>query len=135
MNFTLDTVGHTDFHPVTDRVEEAVRKSGVQTGIAIVMVDGTTAGVTIMDDEPGLKRDIQEFFERLLPERAHYHHNGSYAGDMNGYAHVRSVLMGTQVAIPIEDGAVRLGAWQRVFVVDFDEKPRTRAVTITVVGA
>ncbi len=130
MQFTLHTKGNCDFHDITDKVTEAVRASKKQHGIACAFVAGTTAGMTIIDDEEGHKEDIRKLLEKLAPKDGRYEHNSP--GDHNGHAHIRCALMGVSVNIPIEDGELVLGQWQKIFMVDFDIHARERAVTVTV---
>ncbi len=87
--------------------------------------------MTIIDDEEGHKEDIRRTLEKLVPSDAHYEHNSP--GDHNGHAHVRTALMGVSVSVPVVDGEMVLGTWQKVFVVDFDDRARERPVTIVVV--
>jgi secondary thiamine-phosphate synthase enzyme len=131
MQFTLKTQGNGDFHNITDKVEEAVTASKIRNGIVCAFVGGTTAGMTIIDDEEGHKEDLRRMLEKLAPKDGHYEHNTP--GDRNGHAHVRCALMGVSVSIPIVDGELVLGTWQKIFVVDFDSRERERPVTITVV--
>src|SRR4051812_17126141 len=122
MQFTIQTKGHNDFHNITERIEDTVRVSGIQNGILCAFVTGTTAGMVVMDNESGLMEDFRRTLEKLAPEDASYDHNSP--GDMNGYAHIRSILVGPSVCIPIMNGELALGTWQRIFVVDFDWRER-----------
>ena len=132
MHFTIRTKGRTEFIDITERKVEAIQASGVREGVAVVFAKHTTVSVIICDDEEGLKQDIRDALERLAPEDGEYRHNSP--GDGNGFAHIRSVLIGCSVSVPIVGGRLDLGTWQRVFLVDFDERPREREVCITVVG-
>jgi secondary thiamine-phosphate synthase enzyme len=133
MQFVIRTQGHTQYVDITDRIEDAVRKSGVRDGIVCAFVAGTTAGMVVMDDEEGLKCDFRRTLDRLAPEDGDYEHNSP--GDPNGFAHIRSMLVGPSVSVPVVDGKAVLGQWQHVFVADFDWRPRERTITVTVAGA
>jgi secondary thiamine-phosphate synthase enzyme len=111
MQFVIRSAGHTDYHDITARVEAAVREASVRDGIACAFVAGTTVGMTIMDDEEGLKRDFRHTVEQLAPENGSYEHNTP--GDENGYAHIRSMLLGPSVSVPVVDGGLVLGRWQK----------------------
>ncbi len=130
MQFTLETKGHGDFHDITEKIQEALRATGVRTGVVCAFVGGTTVGMTIIDDEEGHKEDIRRAFEKVAPVGGHYEHDTP--GDRNGFAHVRCALMGCSVSIPVIDGELALGMWQKVFIADFDSRPRQRPVTIVV---
>jgi secondary thiamine-phosphate synthase enzyme len=77
-------------------------------------------------------RDLKEFLERTAPTDAHYHHN--HGGDSNGHAHVRSAFIGPSLTVPLIDGRLGLGTWQQIVLVDFDDRPRKREVTVQIVG-
>jgi secondary thiamine-phosphate synthase enzyme len=96
-------------------------------------VPGSTAGITTVEYEPGLVRDLKEFFETLLPERQDYHHHQTW-GDDNGSSHLRAALLGPSLLVPVEDGKLLLGSWQQVVLVDFDTRPRRRRLIVQVSG-
>jgi secondary thiamine-phosphate synthase enzyme len=129
---SLSTRGDNDVHDITGEVAGAAKKSGVRNGIVTVFVPGSTAGVTAIEHEPGMVRDLQEFLERTAPTGARYHHN--HCGDSNGHAHVRAAFIGPSLTVPLIDGKLELGTWQQIVLVDFDDRPRKREVTIQVLG-
>lgn len=129
---TLKTKGNTDIVDITDEVAAAVRTAGVADGSVVVFVGGSTAGITTIEYEPGLLRDLKAFFEELAPQGAGYAHN--HGGDSNGHAHVRAAVVGPSVAIPFENGRLALGTWQQVVLVDFDDRPRSREILVQVLG-
>lgn len=131
MQFTVRCKGNTEFYGITEKVEEAVRTSGIRDGIAVVFAHHTTVSVLIADDEAGLRNDFRKAVERLVPEKLSYEHNSP--GDANAYAHIRSMLCGCSLTVPVKDGKLELGTWQRIFLVDFDNRPRERTVSVTVV--
>jgi len=130
---TIHSKGKGAFLNITGDVEEEVRRSGVTEGAVCVFAKHTTVAVMIADDEEGLKRDLIEVLDRLLPEQALYLHNSP--GDENAHAHLRSMIHGCSAMIPIRDGQLDLGRWQRIFFVDFDPKPQQREMTVTVLPA
>lgn len=127
----VHTRGHYDFVNITDRVAEAVRQSSLKDGIVHCFVTGTTAGLTIMEDEDGIKADLQQLWERWASEDANYEHHKKW-GDHNGAAHMKSAIIGTDVTVPITNGQLQLGQWQSIMLIDFDERPRRREVLVTV---
>ena len=126
------TRGDNDVHDITGEVSAAVRDSGIRNGTATVFVPGSTAGVTAIEHERGMIRDLQEFLERVAASDAPYHHN--HGGDSNGHAHVRSAFIGPSLTVPLVDGALVLGTWQQIVLVDFDDRPRRREVLVQIVG-
>jgi secondary thiamine-phosphate synthase enzyme len=128
----LSTRGDNDIHDITGEVAGAAKRSGVRNGIVTVFVPGSTAGITAIEHERGMIRDLQEFLERLAPAEAGYHHN--HGGDSNGHAHVRSAFIGPSITVPLIDGELALGTWQQIVLVDFDDRPRNREVTVQIVG-
>jgi len=128
----LSTRGNNDVHDLTGEVSNAVRSSGIGNGIVAVFVPGSTAGITTIEYEPGMVRDLQEFLDRAAPATARYHHN--HGGDSNGHAHVRAAFVGPSVSVPLVEGRLELGTWQQIVLVDFDDRPRRREITIQIVG-
>ncbi len=94
---------------------------------------GSTAGITTIEYEPGLVKDIKIAYEKVAPEKGHYHHHDTW-GDDNGNAHVRASMLGPSLVVPFVDGAFRLGTWQQVILVDFDTRPRNREVLVQFMG-
>src|SRR5688572_30260727 len=123
--FRLETQGHTDVIDITAQVAEAVEGDGV----AVVFISGSTAGITTIEFEPGLVKDIREAFEKIAPEWKNYHHHEKW-NDGNGSAHVRASILGPSLTVPVVGGKLKLGQWQQIVLVDFDTQPRTRDVTV-----
>ena len=119
---------------VTDTVAELVKKSGIQEGMALVSAMHITAGVFINDDEPGLHQDMEEWVQKLAPgpaadDRApgpDYRHH--HSGEDNGDAHLKNLLIGHQVIVPIIAGKLDLGPWQQIFYYEFDGRRAKRLV-------
>ena len=132
-SFSVSTRGHTDIIDISDQVHKVVAKSGLKSGIATVFVSGSTAGVTTIEYEPGLLKDLPEAFERIAPTGRMYHHDSKW-GDGNGYAHVRASLLGASFTVPFQNGKLLLGTWQQIVLIDFDNRPRTRTVTVQLIG-
>jgi secondary thiamine-phosphate synthase enzyme len=130
---TLETRGDGDVHDLTAGVVRVVTRSGVKSGLVVVAVVGSTAGVTTIEYEPGLVDDLRKAFDRVAPAGVAYAHDQRW-GDGNGYAHVRASLLGPSVTLPVVDGKAVLGTWQQVVLVDFDTWPRTRRVVVQVLG-
>jgi secondary thiamine-phosphate synthase enzyme len=133
IQFALQTRGHCDVKDVTSTVSEALKSSGLQEGHATVFVAGSTAGVTTVEFEPGLVKDLNEFFQKIIPEGPDYHHHETW-GDDNGSSHVRAALLKPSLTIPFVKGKLLLGTWQQVVVIDFDTRPRNRDVIVQLAG-
>jgi len=131
--FPISTLGHTDVLDITSQVQERVKLSGVEGGTATVFISGSTAGVTTIEYEPGLLKDLKRALEQLAPENASYAHDAAW-GDGNGYAHVRASLLGPSLSVPIADGRLALGTWQQIVLIDFDNRSRQRQVLVQIVG-
>jgi secondary thiamine-phosphate synthase enzyme len=129
----LETKGFCDIHDITDGVRRAVTEAGIKDGIACIANPGSTAGITTIEFEPGAVEDLKRAFERLAPEDGRYEHDNTW-GDGNGFAHLRSALVGTSACFPVCEGALVLGTWQQVVFLDFDNRPRSRTLAVTVVG-
>jgi secondary thiamine-phosphate synthase enzyme len=122
--------GHAD---VTRDVEDLVGECGIQDGLAVVALVGSTGAVTTIEYESGALSDLRAALDHIAPVDAHYQHNARW-GDGNGFSHVRSALLKTSIAIPIVDGRLQLGTWQQIIVINLDNRPRNREVVATVVG-
>jgi secondary thiamine-phosphate synthase enzyme len=111
---------------LTRQAEEVVKKSGIQEGMLLISAMHITAGVIINDNEPGFHKDLDNLLERLTPYGAHYNHN--FTGEDNGAAHLRSILVGHEVIVPITNGKLDLGPWQRIFYAEFDGQRNKRLI-------
>jgi secondary thiamine-phosphate synthase enzyme len=129
----VSTKGHTDIIDITKALADVVVSHKLKHGNATVFVSGSTAGVTTVEYEPGLVKDLPEAFERIAPTGKSYHHDARW-GDENGYAHVRASLLGPSLTIPFEDGDLQLGTWQQVVLIDFDNRARERTLIVQLIG-
>jgi secondary thiamine-phosphate synthase enzyme len=127
----FQTKKRREYINITGEVERAVRRSGIREGMVLVSALHTTAGIYINDDEDGLLHDLDEMLEKLAPFGAPYRHHAT--GEDNGDAHLKSVLVHHQVIVPVTDGKLDLGTWQRIFYAEFDGRRRKRVV-IKVLG-
>jgi secondary thiamine-phosphate synthase enzyme len=129
----LKTKGRNDCVDITEAVQQAVTRAKLRQGLATVFVTGSTAGVTTIEFEPGLVRDLKEAVERLFPESLRYAHHES-GGDDNGFSHLRASFIGPSLTVPIADGRLQLGTWQQIVLIDFDIRPRVRSYVIQLIG-
>jgi len=115
-----------DFINITPQVESALRKSGIKEGFALVSAMHITAGVYVNDAESGLIQDIEGWLEKIAPEGPFYRHHQT--GEDNGDAHLKSLLIGHEVIIPITEGRLDFGPWQQVYYAEFDGMRRKRVI-------
>ena len=132
-SFTISTRGRCDVLDITGQVARVVAASGVLCGVVNVSGVGSTLGITTLEYESGCVADLQRALENIAPSDKDYAHNARW-GDENGYAHLRSALVGTARSFPVTGGRMAIGTWQQVVLCDFDDRPRERQVIVTVVG-
>jgi secondary thiamine-phosphate synthase enzyme len=129
----LSTQGDGAIVDLTEGVRSVIARAGMESGGATAFVTGSTAAITTMEHEPGGVADLQALLERLIPAAAEYEHNVRNH-DTNAPAHLRAALIGPSLAIPFAAGRLALGTWQQVVLLDFDDRPRDRVVTVHVAG-
>ncbi len=129
----MDTPGNGHIVDITDGVLSVVRTAGVDRGIVTVFAVGSTVAVTTMEYEPGGVHDLQMLLGRLIPAEGDYEHN-RLNHDTNSHAHLRAALIGPSESVPIIDGRLALGTWQQLVLIDFDDRPRSRTVTVQVLA-
>jgi secondary thiamine-phosphate synthase enzyme len=129
----LSTPGDGAIVDLTEGVRSIVRRSEVQTGVAVVFAVGSTVAVTTMEYEPGGVADLRALLDRLIPREGTYEHNVRNR-DTNAHAHLRAAVIGPSEAVPVVGGELVLGTWQQVVLVDFDDRPRDRVVSVQVLS-
>lgn len=129
----VKTNGRRSVVDLTPMVREIVAAKEVQAGIVISFIPGSTAAITTIEYEPGLVKDIDLFFERLLPYEAYYHHHETWHDD-NGAAHLQAAVVGPSLTVPIVGGKLALGTWQQIVLIDFDTRPRKREVIVQILA-
>jgi secondary thiamine-phosphate synthase enzyme len=129
----LSTSGQGDAHDITAKAAGALKDSGLKSGLMTVFVTGSTAAVTTIEFEPGAVSDFNRLFEQLAPRGGEYRHHLRW-GDDNGSSHVRAALLGPSLTIPFVDGALILGTWQQIMVVEFDTRVRRREIVVQMIG-
>ncbi len=122
----FQTKKHREYVRITDQVEEIVEKSEIQEGMVLVSAMHITAGVYVNDAEDGLIQDIDEWLEKLAPFKENYRHH--LTGETNGDSHLKSLLIGHEVIVPITKGKLDLGTWQQIYYAEFDGKRKKRLI-------
>jgi len=136
-----ETTQPLEFIDITDDVISVVEAAGIQFGQVAVFSQHTTAAVKINEHEPLLLRDLARTLRQFAPPNAYYEHNDFSRRTVNmnpdecanGHAHVQHLFLGSSETIPVVDGRITLGTWQRVFLIELDH-PRRRRVLVNVVG-
>ena len=127
----LQTLGHGHIVDLTEGVARIVATSGVDRGLVTVFAIGATVAVTTMEYEPGGVTDLQRLLDRLIPADGDYEHN-RLNHDTNSHAHLRAALIGPSETLPVLEGRPTLGTWQQIVLIDFDDRPRDRTVSVQV---
>jgi secondary thiamine-phosphate synthase enzyme len=130
---SLQTKGHCAIIDITPQVAREVAGSEVSNGTVTLFLAGSTAGLTTIENEPGLISDFKEMWDRLIPTTIPYRHDRAW-GEGNGYSHVRASLLGASLTIPVVNKSLALGTWQQIVLVDFDNRPRSREVVLQIMG-
>ena len=125
---TFSTKGEIEFVDLSNKVQEAVTRSHIKNGLTLVFAPHATGVIILTELESGLVEDIKSFLEQIVPSRGRYHHPS------NAYAHLRSVLLPPEKALPIIDGRVAFGTWQSLVFVETDVHPRQRKVIVQILG-
>lgn len=129
----VSTEGDGDIIDLTAKVAESVAESGISNGMVLTFCPGSTGGITTIEYEPGLLKDIPEFYNKIIPSDVRYHHDDTW-GDGNGFSHVRAALTGASFTCPLVSGRLVLGTWQQIVLLDFDNRPRQREIVVQIIG-
>ena len=130
---SLATKGFSDIHDLTADVEQVVAKSGIKNGVVCVFAVGSTASVSTIEYEPALSQDFRDQLEKFAPHTMRTRHSETW-GDDNGFSHIRATFMGPGLTVPVHDGALVLGTWQQIVLIDHDNRARSRKVFVQVMG-
>jgi secondary thiamine-phosphate synthase enzyme len=130
---TVSTQGHGDMHDLTEQVANIVTRSPMRTGLVHLFNVGSTAAIGALEFEPGLRKDLPEVLDRLLPPSRAYGHEQTWH-DGNGHSHLQATLMGPGLTVPVRDGKLLLGTWQQIIHLECDIRPRRRTIVVTVLG-
>jgi secondary thiamine-phosphate synthase enzyme len=122
-----------DIIDVTKQTSNALRESGLNNGIINVFVAGSTAAITTIEYEPGLRHDFPKMLSRIAPKDIQYRHDETWH-DGNGHSHVRASLVGPSLTVTFSNGVLILGTWQQIVMLEMDTKPRERVLTIQILG-
>lgn len=122
----FNTKKHREYINITDKIAEICRKSRIKEGMVLVSAMHITAGVYVNDAESGLIKDIDEWLESIAPFNINYRHH--MTGETNGDAHLKSLLIGHEVIVPVTEERLDLGPWQQVYYAEFDGQRKKRLI-------
>jgi secondary thiamine-phosphate synthase enzyme len=129
----LQTPGNGHTVDITEGVTRVAAAAGAQRGLVTAFAVGSTVAITTMEYEPGGVSDLQALLDRLIPAHGDYEHN-RLNHDSNSHAHLRAALIGPSETVPLIEGRLALGTWQQIVLIDFDDRPRERTVSVQVVS-
>jgi secondary thiamine-phosphate synthase enzyme len=130
---SLSTKGFSDIIDLTDHVMAVLKRSKIENGLVTVFCPGSTGGITTIEYESGVLKDLQKAIEKIVPSDIPYEHDRRW-GDGNGFSHVRAALMKPSLSIPLIKGRLTLGTWQQIVFIDFDNRKRERNILVHVMG-
>jgi secondary thiamine-phosphate synthase enzyme len=129
----INSKGENDMVDITDQTLKAIEESNLKDGIVTVFVSGSTAAITTIEYEPGLRNDFPMILNRIIPQNIEYEHDKTWH-DGNGHSHVRASLIGPSLTVPFKDGNLILGTWQQIVFFELDTRSRERRITIQLIG-
>ncbi|PIR08529.1 secondary thiamine-phosphate synthase enzyme [Candidatus Gottesmanbacteria bacterium CG11_big_fil_rev_8_21_14_0_20_37_11] len=124
------TKGHTDIIDITAEVQDILDKENVRNGVVHLFVIGSTAALTTCESDERVYDDIKEVLEKIAPYKKNWKHHQTW-GDDNGASHIRASLFGPSLTIPVSEGKLVLGTWQKIILLDFDTSSRMRKVVLS----
>lgn len=129
----FSTQGNSEATDITGLLNEVLAEIPFKNGICTVFIPGSTGGLTTIEYENGLLRDLKNLWERIAPRNEHYHHDEAWK-DGNGHSHIRASLVGPSLTIPFCGRQFTLGTWQQIIFIDFDTSPRNRQLVAQFMG-
>lgn len=132
--FSLDMNGDSNIENITDKCNSLLKESKLDNGIVTLFIRHTTASIMIFEDEPGLREDTKDIWNKLIPANPQWQHNTRNKGEDNGHSHLRGQIQGQSLTIPFMNQALMLGTWQQIVAIDFDTCERTREIIVQIIG-
>jgi secondary thiamine-phosphate synthase enzyme len=130
---TVSSNGENDMIDITRQIDEAIKATMLQDGIVAIFVSGSTAALTTIEYEPGLKKDFPKMLARIAPSQTEYEHDNTWH-DGNGHSHVRASLIGPSLTVPFKNKDLMLGTWQQIVLLEMDTRSRERKIVVQMVG-
>lgn len=132
-NLLFKSSGENDIIDITADVSNATRESNLKKGVVTVFVVGSTAAITTIEYESGLKYDFPEMLSKMVTKDNVYKHNDTWH-DGNGHSHLRASLVGPSITIPFVGGRLTLGTWQQIVLLEMDTRSRERKIILQIIG-
>jgi secondary thiamine-phosphate synthase enzyme len=130
---TVSSNGEGDMIDITRQTDESIKASGLQDGIVTIFVSGSTASITTIEYDVGLKKDFPKMLARIAPSEIEYEHDNTWH-DGNGHSHVRASLIGPSLTVPFKNKSLMLGIWQQIVLFEMDARPRGRKIVLQIIG-
>ena len=130
---TVNSKGENDMIDLTLPTSKVVQDTNLKDGIVTIFIQGSTAAVTTIEYEPGLRIDFPKMLSRIVPKNIEYEHDKTWH-DGNGHSHVRASLVGPSLTIPFKDRRLLLGTWQQIVVMEMDVRHRERKIILQIMG-
>jgi secondary thiamine-phosphate synthase enzyme len=130
---TVSSNGENDMVDITRQTDESIKTSGLQDGNVTIFVSGSTASITTIEYEVGLKKDFPKMLARVAPSEIEYEHDNTWH-DGNGHSHVRASLIGPSLTVPFKNKSLMLGTWQQIVLLEMDTRPRERKIVLQIIG-
>jgi secondary thiamine-phosphate synthase enzyme len=130
---TVNSEGENDMIDLTLPTSKVVQETNLKDGIVTIFIQGSTAAVTTIEYEPGLRIDFPKMLSRIVPKNIEYEHDKAWH-DRNGHSHVRASLVGPSLTIPFKDKRLLLGTWQQIVVMEMDVRHRERKIILQIMG-
>lgn len=129
----IKSKSENDMIDITEQTADIVRNSKIKSGNVTIFVSGSTAALTTIEYEPGLKKDFPEMLQRIAPDDIEYGHEQMWH-DGNGRSHVKASLVGPSLTIPFTESQLLLGTWQQIVLIELDTRSRTRSLVLQIIG-
>ncbi len=129
----IETKGFSDIKNITPLVVQVISESKLKDGLINIFAIGATASISTIEFEPELIEDVKQHLEEIASSKKHSRHSLAW-GDDNGFSHIRATMMGPGITVPFSAGRMLLGTWQQIVVIDHDNRPRTREISVQIMG-
>jgi secondary thiamine-phosphate synthase enzyme len=129
----INSKGENDMVDITDQTLKAILESKIENGIVTIFVSGSTAAVTTIEYEPGLRSEFPIILNRIIPKDIEYKHDETWY-DGNGHSHIRASVIGPSLTVPFKDRNLILGTWQQIVFIELDIRSMERRIILQIIG-
>ena len=131
MKLTIKTKGNTDIIDITQKIDNLLQNIEITEGLVNIFVKGSTAALTTIEADPNLYIDLKNVLDQIIPPNRVWKHHQTW-GDDNGSSHLKASIIGPSLSVPLSNGQMQIGSWQRIVLIDFDTLPRQREIILSV---